>query len=366
MPGVLRAERRLRPRQRADAGRGSEDGAMGGHRAEGVDVPRAVGGLVLRPVPHRRRGSPAHRGLSYLLVPMRQPGIEIRPIVQLTGTSEFNEVFFDGRAHRPTNVVGEVNDGWRVAMGTLAFERGASTLGQQLGFENELAGVIVDGARDGGASDHRSIRQRLGAGVDRPAAACGATRCGPCSGRAADGSPGPEATISKLYWAHLAPRPRRARDGRARPGRSLARAGDELLQRLFLFTRADTIYGGSNQIQRNLIGERALGLPREPARDRRPSPYPPAHGLLDGQDRARHRRGRDRHRLRDRQAVRRGRGARRGQRRARAPAGRGGRGAVRGDRCPPARRRLRRHDGGGGAAPLRARRRRSSAASTCS
>ncbi len=85
------------------------------------------------------RTAPKHKGLSYLLVPMDQPRkIEIRPIVQITGHSEFNETFFDGARTAAENVVGEVNGGWRVAMGTLAFERGASTLGQQLSFENEL------------------------------------------------------------------------------------------------------------------------------------------------------------------------------------------------------------------------------------
>ena len=78
---------------------------------------------------------------------MRQPGIEIRPIEQITGTSEFNEVFFDGARTARDNVVGEVNGGWKVAMGTLAFERGASTLGQQLGFENELRRDRRRGAR---------------------------------------------------------------------------------------------------------------------------------------------------------------------------------------------------------------------------
>ncbi|HXN63658.1 MAG TPA: acyl-CoA dehydrogenase family protein, partial [Acidimicrobiales bacterium] len=81
-------------------------------------------------------GSLRHKGLSYLLVPMDQPGVEVRPIKQLTRTSEFNEVFFDGARTPIDNVVGEVNGGWKVAMGTLAFERGASTLGQQLSFEN--------------------------------------------------------------------------------------------------------------------------------------------------------------------------------------------------------------------------------------
>ncbi len=95
------------------------------------------------------RDAPKHKGLSYILVPMRQPGIEIRPIVQITGSSEFNEVFFDGARTALDNVVGGVNDGWRVAMGTLAFERGASTLGQQAGFENELQTIIELACEDG-------------------------------------------------------------------------------------------------------------------------------------------------------------------------------------------------------------------------
>ena len=104
--------------------------------------------------------APRHRGISYLLVPMRQPGIEIRPIVQLTGTSEFNEVFFDGARTAVDDVLGDVNGGWKVAMGTLAFERGASTLGQQLSFENELVDITETAKKTGRATDP-VVRQRL-------------------------------------------------------------------------------------------------------------------------------------------------------------------------------------------------------------
>ena len=95
--------------------------------------------------------APKHKGLSYLLVPMRQDGIEIRPIRQVTGTSEFNEVFFDGARTSAANVVGGPGAGWKVAMGTLAFERGASTLGQQLAFEPVLQCQFqpTDGVRQG-------------------------------------------------------------------------------------------------------------------------------------------------------------------------------------------------------------------------
>jgi alkylation response protein AidB-like acyl-CoA dehydrogenase len=208
--------------------------------------------------------APKHRGISYLLVPMRQPGVEVRPIVQLTGTSEFNEVFFDGARTGAADVVGDVNGGWKVAMRTLAFERGASTLGQQLAFENELRHV-TEIARKNGASADPVMRQRLarawiGLRIMRFNAL-----------RTLSAMQGDELTregmITKLYWAAwhrelgelamdvLGPEAELAED-----------APYELtgLQRLFLFTRADTIYGGSNQIQRNIIGERALGLPAEP------------------------------------------------------------------------------------------------------
>lgn len=85
-------------------------------------------------------GSRRHAGLSYLLVPMDRAGVEVRPIRQLTGTSEFNEVFFDGARTEESLVVGAPGDGWRIAMATLGFERGVSTIGQQVGFARELAG----------------------------------------------------------------------------------------------------------------------------------------------------------------------------------------------------------------------------------
>src|SRR5207244_2267289 len=106
------------------------------------------------------REAPKHRGLSYLLMRMDQPGIEIRPIVQITGHSEFNETFFDGARTPIENVVGEVNGGWKVAMGTLAFERGASPLGQQLAFETELE-EITRLARANGLAADPNFRQRL-------------------------------------------------------------------------------------------------------------------------------------------------------------------------------------------------------------
>ena len=105
-------------------------------------------------------GSLRHRGLSYLLVPMDQPGVEVRPITQITRTSEFNEVFFDGARTAADNVVGEVGDGWRVALATLAFERGVGLLGHQLSFRRELD-HLIEVARSNGATLDPVLRQRL-------------------------------------------------------------------------------------------------------------------------------------------------------------------------------------------------------------
>lgn len=208
------------------------------------------------------RDAPKHKGLSYLLVPMDQPGIEIRPIVQITGHSEFNETFFEGARTAAENVVGEVDGGWRVAMGTLAFERGASTLGQQLSFENELR-TITDVARDNGLAAEPVVRQRLAdAWITLRIMRYHALRTLPIMER---GAITRETSIHKLFWASF----HRALGELAVDvlGPAAIAGGDERterLARLFLWSRADTIYGGSNQIQRNVIGEQALGLPKEP------------------------------------------------------------------------------------------------------
>jgi len=210
------------------------------------------------------REAPKHKGISYLLVPLQQDGVEIRPIRQVTGTSEFNEVFFDGARTAVANTVGAENNGWKVAMGTLAFERGASTLGQQLEFQNQLDHVTAL-ARANGRVDDPTFRQRL---VD---AWIGlrVMRWNTLRVLSAAGAELPrEAMITKLFWANWHRSLGELAMDVLGPHADLAEPepGYELtaLQRLFLFTRSDTIYAGSNQIQRNIIGERALGLPPEP------------------------------------------------------------------------------------------------------
>jgi alkylation response protein AidB-like acyl-CoA dehydrogenase len=207
---------------------------------------------------------PKQAGISYLLVPMQQEGIEIRPIVQLTGDAEFSEVFYTGARTAADNVVGEVNGGWRVSQGTLAFERGASTLGQQMDFQNELD-QIIDIAKRNGAARDPVMRQRLAdAWIGLRIQRYNALRM---LSNTAGAQVNREAMITKIFWAtwhrNLG---KLAMDvlGATSEIAESAPYGLTRLQRMYLFTRSDTLYGGTNEIQRNIIAERALGLPREP------------------------------------------------------------------------------------------------------
>ena len=203
------------------------------------------------------KGSKRHAGLAYLLVPLDQPGIEIRPIVQLTGDSEFNEVFFTDARTDADLVVGEPGDGWRVAMNTLMYERGVSTLGQQIRYARELSG-LVELAKETGAIDDPLIRERL----TRAWAGLRAMRSFALATMDAE-APGQD-NVSKLLWANWhRDLGELAMDIRGRAGLVLVGNEFDEWQRLFLFSRADTIYGGSNEVQRNVIAERVLGLPRE-------------------------------------------------------------------------------------------------------
>ncbi|MER7108441.1 acyl-CoA dehydrogenase family protein [Streptomyces sp. NPDC000229] len=208
-------------------------------------------------------GSRRHHGLSFLLVPMDQPGrVEVRPIRQMTGTSEFNEVFFDGA--EAVGVVGREGDGWRVAMGLLAVERGVSTLVQQIGFEAELARVLRLAVENGAVADPvlkgALVRQWAELRVMR----WNALRT--LGGPAGAGAP----SVAKLLWGRWHQRlgelamAVRGAAGVTGPG-AWSPGAYELddVQRAFLFSRADTIYGGSDEIQRDIIAERVLGLPRD-------------------------------------------------------------------------------------------------------
>ncbi len=244
--------------------------------------------------------SARHKGLSYLLVPMDQPGVDVRPITQLTRTSEFNEVFFDGARTSADNVVGGVGDGWRVALATLAFERGVALLGFQLGFRRELDRVVALAEENGTARDP-VVRQRLAqahieltimryntlrslAGVDGPVAP-------------------PEASIAKLYWGSwhrrlgelamailgsggdrpgrgAAPRERRLRAGRVPALLSLRRVRRPFTVGPTRFS-ATSSASGCSACRPSPKGWREH-QPRCVLRPAAPPPPPGGHGLLEG------------------------------------------------------------------------------------
>jgi alkylation response protein AidB-like acyl-CoA dehydrogenase len=228
--------------------------------------------------------APKHKGISYLLVPMKQPGIEVRGITQPDGTAEFCEVFFDDARCPKDNVVGGVNNGWKVANSTLAFERGQSATTGYRRFEEEYR-LLVDAARNRGVLADPCVRQRLMAyytkiqilrvnglrtlsatvaGVKDPAvAALGATNkmfwseMHQAAMELALDIQGPEAMLvttgpASGSW------PGALRDKR-RPSYPVTP-----MVSAFFFSRSETIWGGTSQIQRNIVGERVLGLPKEP------------------------------------------------------------------------------------------------------
>jgi alkylation response protein AidB-like acyl-CoA dehydrogenase len=208
-----------------------------------------------------------HKGLSLLLVPMDQPGVEVRPIVNMARSAEFCEVFFDGARTMADLVVGEVDGGWATAMTVLGLERATATLPHQMQFERELDDVI-ERARASRRLDDPVLRQRvMQAWIGLRVLACNNARS--LTALMQTGRAGPQSSIGKIYWSEWHQRlcelkldvlgPEAMRFDYAEDAVEAHR-----MQHTFLLSRAETIYGGSNQIQRNTVGERVLGLPKEP------------------------------------------------------------------------------------------------------
>ncbi len=218
-------------------------------------------------VSRSEEGSKGPKGLTFLMMEIDQPGIEIRGIKQINGDAEFNETFFTDARCPADSLIGAPGDGWKIAMGLLAFERGVSTLGQQMGFRNELDEIIA-AAKVNGAARDPLIRQRIAkAEIGLNLMRYGALRMlSQTDHSKIDGA----ALTYKIQWATW----RRglgelAMDVLGQNG-EVADGSEyewDTLPNLFLYSRADTIYGGTNQIQRNLIAERGLGMPREPRGD---------------------------------------------------------------------------------------------------
>jgi alkylation response protein AidB-like acyl-CoA dehydrogenase len=222
--------------------------------------------LLVRTAPE----APKHRGISYLMVDMHSPGVTVKPLRQMSGGAEFNEVFFDNVRVPRANLVGELNAGWRIAMTTLTHERGSASFGTQVHIKRalddiiDLAQHVIRNGRP--VSADPVIRQKLADAyirVDLMRLNNYRTMSRQLRGEA----PGPEASLDKLYWSET--------------HQALQETGQEILglyaqlspispyyptevdlQFAFLFSRAETIFSGTSEIQKNIIGERVLGLPR--------------------------------------------------------------------------------------------------------
>ncbi len=226
-----------------------------------------------------------HKGISYLLVPMKQPGlIEVRPITQPDGSSEFNEVFFDNARCPRENVVGGVNNGWEVANTTLGFERGSSATTSYRRFERELE-HLFELAEANGKIDDATIRQRLMKAWTRVQIMKvngWRTLTATLSG-ARDFGVATLGATNKMFWSeHHRDVMELALDIVGMDAQILGGDGDDEswpgvmrqrgrdgysvspMQASFFFSRSETIWGGTAEIQRNIVGERVLGLPREP------------------------------------------------------------------------------------------------------
>jgi alkylation response protein AidB-like acyl-CoA dehydrogenase len=221
--------------------------------------------------------APKHKGITFLLVPMDQAGIEVRPIRMMTGWSEFNETFFTDARTEKSNVVGQVNAGWAVAMTLLGYERGEAAATFPIMFRAELD-RLIELARATGAARDPLVRQRL-AWCHSKVEIMRYLGMRTLTKFLAGGEPGPAESSFKLYWseyhkvvtelgvdilgpAALTPAGRVATAFRAddvgAPNDSASWVGT------FLMSRAGTIYAGSSQVQRNIVGEMVLGLPKEP------------------------------------------------------------------------------------------------------
>jgi alkylation response protein AidB-like acyl-CoA dehydrogenase len=223
--------------------------------------------------------APKHRGITFLLVPMHQPGVEVRPIVTSTGDAEFCEVFFDDARTAADNTLGEVNGGWVVANSLLGLERGEEAATNPILFRGELD-RIIELARTHGRIGDPVIRQRL-AWCYSKVEIMRILGYRILTQWLADGELGPASSIAKLYWSeyHQA-----AADlalelmgvgGLVREGRHTTRqmrtdevgapnSNNAWIDIFLLNARSGTVYAGTSEIQRNILSERVLGLPREP------------------------------------------------------------------------------------------------------
>jgi alkylation response protein AidB-like acyl-CoA dehydrogenase len=207
-----------------------------------------------------------HAGISFVLIDFTDPAVTYQPVRQMSGAAEFAQDFLDGVRAPLFNVIGGLNNGWKVAMTTLGYERGGSATVLHLAYEREFW-ELAETARKRGVSGDPVLRQKLAwaySQVQLMRYSGLRTLAGLAEGR----QPGPEASVNKLFWSEYHKKlgeiamDIEGTDGLVRP------QGDGYpttpWQNVFLSSRAGTIYSGTSEIQRNIISERALGLPKEP------------------------------------------------------------------------------------------------------
>jgi alkylation response protein AidB-like acyl-CoA dehydrogenase len=205
-------------------------------------------------------------GISFLLMKLDTPGVTVRPLRQITGESEFGEVFFEEARVPRANIVGKIGEGWKIAMTVLAYERGAMALAYSARYARDLS-ALAAACREIGRTG-QAVRERLGRLVveNEVLRANGLRMLAEIAGGKI---PGPEASLEKLYWSEFDQSFRETALDLLGPGGQLLR-GSNLSRsevdwgREFLWSRAETIFSGSSEVQRNILAKRALALPEGP------------------------------------------------------------------------------------------------------
>ncbi len=228
--------------------------------------------------------APKHQGITCFLLDMHAPGVEVRPLKQISGSSEFCEVFFDNVRVPADNIVGEMNRGWQIAQTTLSYERGGNILSRVTRLQAQFARLleVVQTLKRHGrpAIEDPSVRQRLGQ-IYSETEVLRYAGLRLLSKLEKGQRPGPEASIAKLYYSELDKRAQELMQEILGPFGQLFEGAPTALSLAsdedgeggswvysFIWSRAGTIYAGSNEIQKNIIGERVLGLPKEVRVDR--------------------------------------------------------------------------------------------------
>jgi len=203
-------------------------------------------------------------GISFILCPLDTPGVTVRPLRQITGESEFGEVFFEDARVPREHLVGQIGEGWRIAMTVLAYERGAVGLAYSERYARDL-GELAATCHEIGQTDAAAREKLARLLVENEVMRANGLRV--LATLAENKAPGPESSIEKIYWSEFDKRFRETALDLLGPGGQLLRTSPGARPevdwaREFLWSRAGTIYSGSSEIQRNIIAKRVLGLPQ--------------------------------------------------------------------------------------------------------